>query len=233
MASLRRAAGSLLVVGLGGTELTGLERAWLRVVRPAGMILFRRNIADVGQTRALLDEATGLGAMHSLRCVDVEGGTVDRLRDALAPLPSAQAVARADQYPTVSEKTRKDGAPRLTPGSTPRSTPGLDGARGSAVLERHTPAAIRASYRTEAELQYLTGTGVSAASIWRLREALDAAGFPGGENRRELQLTAEKCRMMAAAAAPIDVVGTSSIFPSCGARPTPPPTSSPMTASRW
>src|SRR5450631_2568733 len=94
-ASLRQAAGSLLVVGLGGTELTGLERAWLRLVRPAGIILFRRNIADARQTRSLLDEATGLGTSHSLRCVDVEGGTVDRLRDALAPMPSAQAVAKA------------------------------------------------------------------------------------------------------------------------------------------
>ena len=95
MTSLRRAAGSLLVLGLGGTELTSLERAWLRLVRPAGIILFRRNIADAAQTRSLLDEATGLGAEHALRCVDVEGGTVDRLRDALAPMPSAQAVARA------------------------------------------------------------------------------------------------------------------------------------------
>ncbi len=32
---------------------------------------------------------------NALRCVDVEGGTVDRLRDALAPMPSAQAVALA------------------------------------------------------------------------------------------------------------------------------------------
>jgi beta-N-acetylhexosaminidase len=94
-ANLRRAAGSLLVVGLSGTELTGLERAWLRLVGPAGIILFRRNIVDAKQTRALLVEATALGAPHSLRCVDVEGGTVDRLRDALAPMPSAQAVARA------------------------------------------------------------------------------------------------------------------------------------------
>jgi beta-N-acetylhexosaminidase len=64
-------------------------------VRPAGIILFRRNIAQAQQTRALLAEATGLCAAHALRCVDVEGGTVDRLRDALAPMPSAQAVARA------------------------------------------------------------------------------------------------------------------------------------------
>ncbi len=113
-ARLRRAAGSLLVVGLGGTELTGLERAWLKLVRPAGIILFRRNIADAHQTRALLAEATALGAEHSLRCVDVEGGSVDRLRDALAPMPSAQAVARASS--PMSQKgdkgypSRKDGA---------------------------------------------------------------------------------------------------------------------------
>ncbi len=94
-ASLRRAAGSLLVVGLGGSELTGLERAWLELVRPAGIILFKRNVADAQRTRALLDEASALCSTHSLRCVDVEGGTVDRLRDALAAIPSAQAVARA------------------------------------------------------------------------------------------------------------------------------------------
>ena len=83
-ATLRHAAGSLLVVGLGGTELTGLERAWLKLVRPAGIILFRRNIVDPQQTRTLLDEATAFCAPHSFRCVDVEGGLVDRLRDALA-----------------------------------------------------------------------------------------------------------------------------------------------------
>lgn len=94
-ANLRRAAGSLMVVGLSGTELTGLERAWLKVVRPGGVILFRRNIADAQQTRGLLAEATALCAENTLRCVDVEGGTVDRLRDALAPSPSAQAVAVA------------------------------------------------------------------------------------------------------------------------------------------
>lgn len=93
--NLRHAAGSLLVVGLSGSELTGLERAWLRLVRPGGVILFKRNIADAAQTRALLDAATILCAPHAARCVDVEGGTVNRLRDALACLPSAQAVSAA------------------------------------------------------------------------------------------------------------------------------------------
>jgi beta-N-acetylhexosaminidase len=85
----------LLVVGLAGTELTGLERAWLKLVRPAGIILFRRNIADAAQARELLKQATAFCAPDAFRCVDLEGGSVDRLRDALAPLPSAQAVALA------------------------------------------------------------------------------------------------------------------------------------------
>jgi beta-N-acetylhexosaminidase len=95
--TLRHAAGSLMVVGLSGTDLTALEQAWLRLVRPAGIILFRRNIDHAEQTRALLNDATSHCAANSLRCVDVEGGTVDRLRDALAPMPSAQEVASAAQ----------------------------------------------------------------------------------------------------------------------------------------
>jgi beta-N-acetylhexosaminidase len=127
-ANLRHAAGSLLVVGLAGAELTGLERAWLRLVRPAGIILFRRNIADARQTRALLDDATALCAPHSLRCVDVEGGTVDRLRDALAPMPSARAVAMKALLPTLSQRTRKDGAPTVSRLSTVSQETRKDGA---------------------------------------------------------------------------------------------------------
>jgi beta-N-acetylhexosaminidase len=93
--TLRERAGSLLAVGLEGTELSALERAWLKLLRPAGIILFRRNIEDAKQTRALLAEATKFCAPHCVRFVDVEGGTVDRLRDALAPIPPVEVVARA------------------------------------------------------------------------------------------------------------------------------------------
>ena len=105
--TVRHAAGSLLVVGLGGTELTGLERAWLGLVRPGGIILFRRNIKDPQQTRALLEEATGFCCPRAVRCVDVEGGTVNRLRDALAPIASAQAVAAAARIPDSSLKKQR------------------------------------------------------------------------------------------------------------------------------
>lgn len=95
MMTLRQSAGSLMVVGVGGTELTGMERAWLKLIRPGGVILFRRNITDATQTRAHLDDATKLCAAHAFRCVDVEGGTVDRLRDVLGGMPSALSVAQA------------------------------------------------------------------------------------------------------------------------------------------
>ena len=90
---------------------------------------------------------------------------------------------------------------------------GLDPAASYAVLERHAPGAIR-RYRSDIELRHLVGTGVSAAAIWRQREALDAAGFPRVRIVASSGFGVDKCRVMADAAAPIDVVGTGSFIPS-------------------
>ena len=89
---------------------------------------------------------------------------------------------------------------------------GLDPAESYAVLERHAPGAIR-RYRSETELRYLIGTGVSAAAIWRMREALDAAGFPKVRIVVSSGFGVDKCRVMADAKAPIDVIGTGSFIP--------------------
>ncbi len=89
---------------------------------------------------------------------------------------------------------------------------GLDPAESYAVLERHAPGAIR-RYRSDAELRYLVGTGVSAAAIWRMREALDAAGFDKVRIVVSSGFGVEKCRVMADAKAPINVVGTGSFIP--------------------
>lgn len=89
---------------------------------------------------------------------------------------------------------------------------GLDPAESYAVLERHTPGAIR-RYRSETELRFLVGTGVSAAAIWRAREALDQAGFPNVRIVVSSGFSVDKCRVMADAKAPIDVVGTGSFIP--------------------
>ena len=89
---------------------------------------------------------------------------------------------------------------------------GLDPAASYAVLERHAPGALR-HYRDDTELRHLIGTGVSAAAIWRMREALDAAGHPRARIVASSGFGAAKCRVMADARAPIDVVGTGSFIP--------------------
>ena len=89
---------------------------------------------------------------------------------------------------------------------------GLDPAESYAVLERHAPNAIR-RYRSDSELRHLVGTGVSAAAIWRVREALDAAGFQKVRIVASSGFSVGKCRVMAEAQAPVDVVGTGSFIP--------------------
>ncbi|MCW3475920.1 beta/alpha barrel domain-containing protein [Limobrevibacterium gyesilva] len=93
-----------------------------------------------------------------------------------------------------------------------RFVEGLDPAESYAALERHAPGAIR-RYRSDTELRYLVGTGVSAAAIWRMREALDAAGFPRVKIVASSGFGVDKCRVMADARAPVDVVGTGSFIP--------------------
>ncbi|GBQ29346.1 nicotinate phosphoribosyltransferase [Gluconacetobacter azotocaptans] len=89
---------------------------------------------------------------------------------------------------------------------------GLDPQLSYAALERNTPGTIR-RYRSETELRHLVGTGVSAAAIWRMREALDAAGFPKVRIIVSSGFSVEKCLSMADAHAPIDLVGTGSFIP--------------------
>ena len=93
-----------------------------------------------------------------------------------------------------------------------RFVEGLDTASSYAVLERHVPEAIR-TYRTETELRWLVGTGVSAAALFHLRDALDEAGHGGVEIVASSGFGPAKCRLMGEVRAPIDTVGTGSYLP--------------------
>ena len=97
-----------------------------------------------------------------------------------------------------------------TPGG--RFVEGLDPPASYAVLERHAPHAIR-GYRNESELRYLVGAGVSAAAVYHVRDALNREGF----NKVRIVVSSgfdpAKCKVMAEAGAPIDVVGTGSYLP--------------------
>lgn len=89
---------------------------------------------------------------------------------------------------------------------------GLGPAESYTVMERHAPRAIR-GYRTEEELRYLVGTGVSAAAVFHLRRHLDDAGFPKVRIVASSGFGPAKCRVLAEAGTPIDVVGSGSFLP--------------------
>ncbi len=95
--TLRRQVGSLLIVGLEGMELSALEAAWLRALQPAGIILFQRNLESAKQVHALMQAVAQVLKSEDrsafFRCVDLEGGTVDRLRNLIGPTPAAADVA--------------------------------------------------------------------------------------------------------------------------------------------
>jgi beta-N-acetylhexosaminidase len=84
--------GQLLIVGFDGTEMTPRISSLLTRLQPAGVILFARNIQSPEQTWRLLRECQKCVATPLFTCVDLEGGTVDRFRDALGATPSAADV---------------------------------------------------------------------------------------------------------------------------------------------
>jgi beta-N-acetylhexosaminidase len=64
----------------------------LKHIQPAGVILFARNIVSAEQTYRLLKDCQAQVSTPLFRCVDLEGGKVDRLRDVIGPAPSAREV---------------------------------------------------------------------------------------------------------------------------------------------
>ena len=154
-----------VIFGLSGETLTSDERAFFADAQPAGYILFRRNIVDRAQVRALTDDLRALhGRDDLLIMVDQEGGRVarmqapvwpsfppgavfDRLYD-IAP-SSAIAAARANAHAiavTLAEvgitvdalpllDVRQDGASDIMGDRTFGAEPMRVAALGRAVIE--------------------------------------------------------------------------------------------------
>ena len=91
------------ICGLSGLALTPAERDFLGETRPAGLILFARNVESPDQVRRLIADAKAAagGDGRMLVMVDQEGGRVQRLREPHWPrYPAARAFAhlrRADR----------------------------------------------------------------------------------------------------------------------------------------
>ncbi len=89
---------------------------------------------------------------------------------------------------------------------------GLDTQLSYSVLDRYVPESIR-GYRSDAELKHLMGTGVSAASVWYMREKLNEAGFEKVQIIASSGFGPDKCRVFSLAKAPVDLIGTGSFLP--------------------
>lgn len=71
---------SATIVGIPGPTLDTETETVLRTARPAGIILFGRNITGKTQLRTLTDALRGVLAPDAILMVDQEGGRVARLR---------------------------------------------------------------------------------------------------------------------------------------------------------
>ena len=80
-------------MGFDGTDMSPRLRVMLDSLQPGGIILFKRNLEHAEQIQALLASAQKASDAPLFLCVDMEGGTVDRLRDVIAPIPPVSEVA--------------------------------------------------------------------------------------------------------------------------------------------
>ena len=83
-----------LFLGLAGIELNDAERSFFGGLDPAGYILFKRNVADPAQLRALTDSLRALAGRDDLPIlIDQEGGRVARMQP-----PHWPAFPRGEQF---------------------------------------------------------------------------------------------------------------------------------------
>ena len=95
--------GSLLILGIAGSELTPAEAALFRKLQPAGYILFSRNIVTAPQTRKLTDDLRELSSEMPIIAIDQEGGRVTRTKEIAPTAPSAPALAALGNPRKIAE----------------------------------------------------------------------------------------------------------------------------------
>ncbi|MEG3639518.1 beta-N-acetylhexosaminidase [Magnetococcus sp. PR-3] len=85
--------GRYLVTSLSGLTLSAEEKVYLKAVKPAGVMLFSRNIRDLEQVTHLIERIRHYSA-DTVLWIDQEGGRVQRLGHPLTPLPAAEQFAK-------------------------------------------------------------------------------------------------------------------------------------------
>src|SRR5258706_15710492 len=81
------------ITGVSGPQLNAAEREFIRVQRPWGFILFKRNIETPTQVNTLVEELRrAIGDPEAPVLIDQEGGRVQRLGPPHWPVYPAGAV---------------------------------------------------------------------------------------------------------------------------------------------
>ncbi len=117
-----------IIAGIEGVTLTERERELFSRLQPAGYILFSRNIVDYELTRELTDELRALtqGAYEPIIAIDQEGGRVVRTADIAVHLPSASALAAADDAHLIRQAALYNARGLHTLGVNTNFAPVLD-----------------------------------------------------------------------------------------------------------
>ena len=79
-------------MGFDGHGVDDKLLATVSSIQPGGVILFARNIQAPRQTWQILRDCHASLPLPPFLCVDLEGGNVDRLKEVIAPVPSAERV---------------------------------------------------------------------------------------------------------------------------------------------
>lgn len=93
----------VLGIGIADKRLTDGERRILREDTPYAVVLFGRNIGDAAQLRDLVAEIKSFSSEPPLIMIDEEGGRVDRLRNIIPGLPSAESFAEGEKSAEMAE----------------------------------------------------------------------------------------------------------------------------------
>ncbi|MDQ6944323.1 MAG: beta-N-acetylhexosaminidase [Candidatus Eremiobacteraeota bacterium] len=91
-ADLAALARGVIGIGFTGATAPAAPLDALRTFSPGALILFARNAGTNDELRALVAALRDIATPSPLIAVDQEGGRVERIRDAVAALPSAMAV---------------------------------------------------------------------------------------------------------------------------------------------
>ena len=177
---------------------------------------------SVSESSKYFNLNSGLGTMpHAL--VGYAGSTIEAVRMFHTTFPKENIVILPDYFgkeisdsiavcKEYSQLVKKNKILVRLDTPSGRYIEGLDLAKSYNILEKFSPQSI-SEYRSEEELKHLVGPGVSAAAIWYLRNKLNDEGFNKVKIIASSGFTNNKCKAMALAVSPIDIVGTGSFLP--------------------